>query len=298
MVDRGQHIAVGLVEPFRDRSDRVLRDTGPFRGHSTSVHRVGAPSWCWAADTLAELGATVDLAHPLGARRSPTGVKNDECDAADLADLLRMSRLPKTWIAPPATRELSELVRHRAKLVTLRSNLKNQVHAVLAGAGVQVSISDLFGVAGTELLGRVELKPACRARVNSELRLISNLDCEVEGVHQARRGSAAHRPALSGHSGHPGVGPVLAAVFIAEIGDITRSPGPRSWPTGPADPETPRIRHHLAPGPDHRTGFPAGALGCYRGRAARPRAHPPGPDPRSRRRPMSVASEKSPPAAS
>jgi transposase len=49
-------------------------------------------------------------------------VKNDQRDAADLADLLRMGRLPEAWIAPPATRELREWVRHRAKLVGLRSN--------------------------------------------------------------------------------------------------------------------------------------------------------------------------------
>ena len=44
-------------------------------------------------------------------------MKNDERDAADLADLLRMGRLPEAWIAPPATRELRGWVRHRAKLV-------------------------------------------------------------------------------------------------------------------------------------------------------------------------------------
>jgi hypothetical protein len=69
-------------------------------------------------------------------------VKNDERDAADLADLLRMGRLPEAWIAPPATRELRQLVRHRAKLVALHSNVKCQVHAVLAGCGVQVPMSD------------------------------------------------------------------------------------------------------------------------------------------------------------
>ena len=47
-----------------------------------------------------------------------------------------MGRLPEAWIAPPATRELRGWVRHRAKLVGLRTGLKNQVHAVLAGAGV------------------------------------------------------------------------------------------------------------------------------------------------------------------
>jgi hypothetical protein len=50
-------------------------------------------------------------------------VKNDERDAADLADLLRMGRLPEAWIAPPATRELRELVRHR-KLCRYRHNLR------------------------------------------------------------------------------------------------------------------------------------------------------------------------------
>ena len=93
------------------------------------------------------------LAHPLGVKMfSLRRVKNDERDAADLADLLRMGRLPEAWIAPPATRELRGWVRHRAKLVGLRSNLKCQVHAVLAGAGVQVPMSDLFGAGGQHLL--------------------------------------------------------------------------------------------------------------------------------------------------
>ena len=42
------------------------------------------------------------LAHPLGVKMfSLRRVKNDERDAADLADLLRMGRLPEAWIAPP-----------------------------------------------------------------------------------------------------------------------------------------------------------------------------------------------------
>jgi len=40
-------------------------------------------------------------------------VKNDERDAADLAGLLRMGRLPEAWIAPPEVRELRELTRYR-----------------------------------------------------------------------------------------------------------------------------------------------------------------------------------------
>ena len=50
--------------------------------------------WYWAADALAAAGAEVHLAHPLGVKAfSHRRVKNDELDARDLADLLRMGRL-------------------------------------------------------------------------------------------------------------------------------------------------------------------------------------------------------------
>jgi transposase len=100
--------------------------------------------WYWAADLLTELGSEVHLAHPLGVKGfAYRRVKNDVRDAIDLADLLRMGRLPEAWIGPPATRELRELVRHRAKLVHLGTSLRCQVHAVLAGQGILISVSDL-----------------------------------------------------------------------------------------------------------------------------------------------------------
>jgi transposase len=159
-------------------------------------------------------------------------VKNDQRDAADLADLLRMGRLPEAWIAPPATRELRELVRHRAKLVGIKSNLKCQVHAVLAGAGVTVSMSDLFGVEGHQLLERVELSPAARARVNSQLRLIANLEFEIGLFANLVAGRLRADPGYAAIQAVPGIGAVLAAVFVAEIGDVTRFNRPEqlaSW---------------------------------------------------------------------
>src|SRR5215475_10620890 len=57
--------------------------------------------WYWAADTPAAAGAEVHLAHPLGVKAFRyRRVKNDERDAADLADLLRMGRLAEAWAAP------------------------------------------------------------------------------------------------------------------------------------------------------------------------------------------------------
>jgi transposase len=97
--------------------------------------------WYWAADTLAEAGAEVHLAHPLGVKGfAYRRVKNDVRDAADLADLLRMGRLPEAWIAPHQVRELRELTRYRHKLVRLRTSCKDQVHAILAKLGIPAAV--------------------------------------------------------------------------------------------------------------------------------------------------------------
>ena len=137
--------------------------------------------WYWAADALQAAGARVHLAHPLGVKAfAYRRVKNDVRDATDLADLLRMGRLPEAWIAPPATRELRELVRHRAKLVGLRSHCKAEVHAVLAKCGIQVSLTDLFGVAGNDLLDRLNLPAPYAARVSSLRRLLEGLEFEID----------------------------------------------------------------------------------------------------------------------
>jgi transposase len=229
MAESGDRLETVRIVNDRDRLAEVMTRAG----EAPEVVLEATYGWYWAADALAELGAQVHLAHPLGVKAfSYRRVKNDERDAADLADLLRMGRLPEAWIAPPATRELRELVRHRAKLVALRSNMKCQVHAVLAGCGVQVVMSDLFGVAGSQLLDRVELPAACRARIGSATRVLDCLDFEVEVFTKLVCGRLRTHPGYTAIQAIPGVGPILAGVFVAEIGDVGRFPGPAqltSW---------------------------------------------------------------------
>jgi transposase len=229
MTETGQQL-----ETVRISNDpEYLRAVMARAGEAPEVVLEATYGWYWAADTLAELGAHVHLAHPLGVKMfSLRRVKNDQRDAADLADLLRMGRLPEAWIAPPATRELRGWVRHRAKLVGLRSSVKNQVHAVLAHAGVQVPMSDLFGVGGRQLLAATALRVESRSRVESLLRIITALDFEIDTYARLVTGRLRADPGYQAIQVIPGIGPILGAVFVAEIGDITRFHRPEqlaSW---------------------------------------------------------------------
>jgi transposase len=103
--------------------------------------------------------------------------KNDVRDAADLAGLLRMGRLPEACIGTPQEREL---VHHRAKLVVLRSGLKAQVHAALAKQGQLPAVSDVFGSTGMAWLRTAPLDLVFRQRIDSLLELIDAYDGEVE----------------------------------------------------------------------------------------------------------------------
>ena len=189
--------------------------------------------WYWAADVLEEAGARVHLAHPLGVKGFENRrVKNDDKDATLLADLLRMGSLPESWIAPRSLRQLRELVRYRHKLSQLRTRLKSQVHSVLGKEGVVPSLTTLWGPGGAWFLDDTPLGEAYEYRIESLRDLIISYDREIteldQRIHLRVRDDVGYR-AIQQLSG---VGRVFAAVFVAEIGDISRFPHPKrlcSW---------------------------------------------------------------------
>jgi transposase len=183
--------------------------------------------WYWAADTLAAAGAEVHLAHPLGVKGfAYRRVKNDVRDAADLADLLRMGRLPEAWVAPHRVRELRELTRYRVKLVRIRTSCKDQVHAILAKLGVPVTCTDIFGVWGSTWLDGLALPQPYAGKMASLRKICAVLGDEITLLEAVIAGLLNDDQGYQAIRALPGVGPVLGAVIVAEIGDITRFPRP------------------------------------------------------------------------
>jgi transposase len=210
-----------------ENSPAALRAVIARAGSSPRVVVEATYGWYWAVDVLRAAGAEVHLAHPLGVKAfSYRRVKNDERDCADLADLLRLGRLPEAWIAPEPVRALREVTRYRHKLVGQRTSCKDQVHAVLAGAGIPVTYSDIFGRGGGIWLDGLPLPQPYAGKIASLRALIAVLDGEIARLEDQAAGMLAGDKGYAAIRQLPGIGPVLSAVICAEIGDITRFRAP------------------------------------------------------------------------
>jgi len=181
--------------------------------------------WYWAADLLQAEGARVHLVHPLGLHWDSRRVKNDVKDATELANRLRRNDLPESWIAPPEVRELREIVRYRAKLTALRTSAKAQVHAVMAKQGILPTLDDMFGPGGQKLLDAMPFDGVYGLRVESLRDLLEIYDRELALVEREMRRLFKDHAGYKAIQAITGVGPVMAAIFVAEIGDVTRFGG-------------------------------------------------------------------------
>jgi len=93
----------------------------------TPVAFEAAFGWGWLVQLLEDYGFEAHLVHPLRCKAIASArLKNDKIDAAILAQLLRADLLPEAWIAPPQVRQLRALLRHRVRLVRLRTLLRNR----------------------------------------------------------------------------------------------------------------------------------------------------------------------------
>ena len=91
---------------------------------------------------------------------------------------------------------------------------------------------------------------------------IEDLEFEIDLFARLVRGRLGADPGYVAVQQIPGIGPILGAVFVAEVGDVTRfATAAAAGLLGRADAQAPRVRHPRAPRPDHQAGLPAGPVG-------------------------------------
>ena len=156
-------------------------------------------------------GWEVEIADALKVKGlAPLACKTDRIDAWVLAELSRRDLVPAIWLPDPTVRAERERARFRLHLARHRSSLKQRIHATLLTHGKPCPVTDLFGVRGRELLARLELPEPWAGDVEASLRLIDELDREIDACEaELRRLGADHRyvPLLTTSPASPGCSP-------------------------------------------------------------------------------------------
>ncbi|MGC8633818.1 MAG: IS110 family transposase [Candidatus Limnocylindrales bacterium] len=223
----GRTVEVTAVHPdtdgLRSLVDRIGRYGEPVEAAIESMN--GAR---FVHDQLEFAGWDVAIADALRAKGlAPLVAKTDKIDAWVLAELARRELVPAIWLPDPEVRAERERARFRLHLVRHRTALKNRTHAILIAFGYPVPVSDLFGTAGRELLGRLAIPEPWATTLATGLRFVDELDAEIDRCEAELRRMGADHPYVPLLMTVPGVAWVLGYTIAAEIGDIGRFASPK-----------------------------------------------------------------------
>jgi transposase len=179
-------------------------------------------------DELELAGWDVELADAVKTKGiAPLAAKTDKIDARVLAELCRLDLVPAVWLPDPTVRAEREQARFRLHLVKHRTALKNRIHSTLITFGHPVPVSDLFGVAGRELLARLELPEPWATTLARSLELVDDLNQQIKRCEAELRAAGADHRYVPLLVSVPGISWILAYTIASEIGDIGRFASPK-----------------------------------------------------------------------
>jgi transposase len=185
-------------------------------------------NWMFFYETIEQKLPNVTLAHPLKVKAIASArIKTDTIDSTTLAHLSRANLVPAAYIPPREVRDLRELLRYRASLVSQRTGLKCKIQSILIKNGTQTEIADAFGKKGTQWLREMSLRESYRMEIDGYLRLIEATNRELKTIQEKLDQEIKVSEDGQRLMGIPGLGVYSALLVLSEIGDIQRFPSPK-----------------------------------------------------------------------
>ncbi len=222
--EAGEIIPAKRVEHEREKF-RSFLETLPT-GSEIAIESVG--NWYWLIDEMERAGHRPSLVHAGKAKVMMGNInKTDKLDARGLAIMARNGTLPAVWIPPGELRDQRELPRMRLVLVSIRTKLKNRIHATFAKYGITFEeVTDIFGGKGRRLLevALAELPPETRHSVEAQLQLIDQVEESIKEAEKRIKSVIKEDHAMQILKTLPGVGPILSITIAVEMGSVDRFP--------------------------------------------------------------------------
>jgi transposase len=181
----------------------------------------------WFVELLEGLGHRVLIGDATEVRRlARRRQKNDRRDASLLLDLLLRGEFPQVHRPPFESREVLRLLRHRHKLVQLRTRAKNSLQALAFSAGSS-GRSRLLSHAGRERFLQLPMSAAMGWQREEWLSLVDDLNTRIKRLdvwldERARRDERVLRLQT-----HPGIGLLTSLALVHALEPVARFDGGR-----------------------------------------------------------------------
>ncbi|WP_395740632.1 IS110 family transposase [Prosthecobacter sp.] len=219
----GNGLDKGRIEHHSPHDFKTLVKRWP----SVRVVFEASMNWHWLYEVLesAMPAEHIMLANPFKTRIiAEAQVKTDKIDARILARLLRAGLISSVHIPCKATRERKEVLRQRCFFVRQRTMLRNRIHRLI-GAQHDLKLpqcSDLFGKKGMSFLEKLTLPAPAGLLLKQQLEMLKGLQQRIKEDEKALEAMMSATDAQQHVQTIPGMGPILAAVVVNEIDDISR----------------------------------------------------------------------------
>lgn len=243
-----------MTRSLLSMADR-LRDLGVTR----VVMEATSDYWKPIFYLLEAHGFETWLVNARDVKHLPGRPKTDTLDAVWLCKVAERQMLRPSFVPPPEIRRLRDVTRYRVDLVNVRTAEKNRVEKLLEDACIKLSVvaSDIFGVSGRDMLAALiagerdpkVLAQLARSRMRTKISLLEEaftghftdhhaflLERMLARIDAVNADIAAletkieelvlpFTQAITRLDEIPGIGPIAAAVIVAEVGlDMSRFP--------------------------------------------------------------------------
>ena len=181
------------------------------------------PTWHFADAIAADVG-DLRIVDPFKTKlKAGFAAKTDRLDARRLADALRRDSVVGIYHPSVAIRELRELCRYRHALVRTQTALINRLRAVLLRQGL-ADARRLARTTDDAWLERLAVPPRAQASIAGLRQVLTMVRTQIATAEaEVRRVASADRISV-GLQALRGIGPVLALMIRAEVGEMQRFP--------------------------------------------------------------------------
>ena len=191
-----------------------------------------SPAWPWLYDLLDGPDCRFVLAHAKRLRViAESNYKNDRIDATLLARMRLVDLIPEVYCKSVCQREQATLIRHRARLVRMRTQAASRIHAELHSLGFTLPRGKLLTADGRAWVHTVawpRLGPEQQRLVRTHERITDGLKPMIKSLDRRIREVGRTIPEVELLRSVPGIGPYRALLIATETLPITRFRSPKN----------------------------------------------------------------------